>query len=57
MKSQVTKFYLTDDEHTLLIHGLNTFRNKLINAGRHTDFIDEVLLKVVTAKTKKVKIT
>ena len=32
------------------------FRNRLISEGRYTDAVDEVLIKVANAKTKKFKI-
>lgn len=35
------------------MEGLNWFRNKLIAAGRYTDAVDEVLLKVAKAKPQK----
>ena len=52
------KYYveLNRQEWRLIIEGLNRFRNKLIAAGRYTDAVDEVLIKVANAKTKKFKI-
>jgi len=50
------KIYLTRDEWRLVIASLNEYRNKLIAEGRHTDFVDDVLLKVIDAPMKKVKI-
>lgn len=50
------KIYLTHKEWRLVIVSLNAYRNKLIAEGRHTDFADSVLLKVMAAPTKKVKI-
>ena len=47
---------LNRQEWRLIIEGLNRFRNKLIAAGRYTDAVDEVLIKVANAKTKKFKI-
>ena len=44
---------MTRQEWRLAMEGLNWFRNKLIAAGRHTDAVDEVLLKVVKAKPQK----
>ena len=40
-------------EWRLAMEGLNWFRNKLIAAGRYTDAVDEVLLKVAKAKPQK----
>lgn len=52
------KYYveLNRQEWRLIIEGLNRFRNKLIAAGRYTEAVDEVLIKVANAKTKKFKI-
>ena len=53
------KYYLalTTEEWRLMIDALNNLRNRLISAGRYTDAVDEVLVKVANAKTKKFKIT
>lgn len=49
------KFYveLNRQEWRLIIEGLNRFRNKLIAAGRYTDAVDEILIKVAKAKPQK----
>ena len=53
------KYYLalSIEEWRLMLVALNTFRNRLISEGRYTDAVDEVLIKVANAKTKKFKIT
>lgn len=45
------KYYveLNRQEWRLIIEGLNRFRNKLIAAGRYTDAVDEMLVKVAKA--------
>ena len=48
---------LTTEERQLMIESLNNLRNRLISEGRYTDAVDEVLVKVANAKTKKFKIT
>ena len=42
------KYYveLNRQEWRLIIEGLNRFRNKLIAAGRYTEAVDEILIKV-----------
>ena len=52
------KFYLalTTEEWRLMIEVLNKLRNRLISEGKYTDAVDEVLIKVTNAKTKKFKI-
>jgi len=47
---------LNRQEWRLVIEGLNRFRNKLIAAGRYTDAVDEVLIKVAKAKPRKYRL-
>ena len=47
---------LTTEEWRLMIEPLNNLRNRLVQEGRYTDAVDEVLIKVANAKTKKFKI-
>lgn len=42
-------------EHGVVINALNEMRNDLLEEERPTDFVDEVLLKVIDAPTKKEK--
>ena len=51
------KYYLalTTEEWRLMIESLNNLRNRLISEGRYTDAVNEVLIKVTNAKTKKFK--
>jgi len=53
------KYYLalTAEEWRLIIESLNNLRNRLISEGKYTDAVDEVLIKVANAKTKRFKIT
>lgn len=44
---------LNRQEWRLALDGVNRFRNKLIAAGRYTDAVDELMLKVVNARPKK----
>ena len=48
------KYYLVlnDQEHRLMIESLNQLRNELIADGKYTDAVDEVLLKIISAKQK-----
>ena len=56
MKETKYHIYLNSEERRLLIGSLNDLRNKLIAEGRYTDLVDEVLIKVVNAKIKKIKV-
>ena len=53
------KYYLalTTVEWRLMVETLNNLRNRLILENRYTDAVDEVLIKVENAKTKRFKIT
>ena len=53
------KYYLalSIEEWRLMIEALSNLRNRLISDGKYTDAVDEVLVKVANAKTKKFKIT
>ena len=51
------KYYLalTAEEWRLMIESLTNLRNRLISEGRYTDAVNEVIIKVTNAKTKKFK--
>lgn len=42
-------------EHGVVINALNEMRNDLLEEERPTNIVDEVLLKVIDAPTKKEK--
>lgn len=46
---------IDDFEHRLLVNGLINFRNDIIRNEKPTEDIDELLLKVIHAPTKKEK--
>lgn len=46
MKAPKRVLTLTTAEHRLMIRGLIQFRNKLIDQGRYTDAVDELIVKV-----------
>ena len=46
MKAPKRVLTLTTAEHRLMIRGLLQFRNKLIDQGRYTDAVDELLIKL-----------
>jgi hypothetical protein len=47
---------LNEAEWRLILHAMNELRNSLIAEGRYTDVVDEVILKIVNAPVKKVRI-
>lgn len=42
-----------DYQHGLIINFLNDKRNELVEQGRDTEFVDETLIEVMDAPTKK----
>ena len=56
MREKKYHLYLTADEQSKVIQSLIDLRNNLIAQGRYTDAVDDVLLKVLSAKKKKLKI-
>lgn len=56
MRENKYHIYLTDDEQSRVIQSLINLKNSLIAQGRYTDAVDDVLLKVLSAKKKKLKI-
>ena len=54
-----TTFYLAlnDGERSMIIYSLNRLRNSLLEQGKYTDAVDDILVKVISAKKKKFKIT
>ena len=48
--------YLTYEERRMLLNNLNDFRNQLIADGKYTDLLDEVIIKIVNAKLKRIKV-
>jgi hypothetical protein len=47
---------LNEAEWRLLLYALNNLRSGLIAEGRYTDVVDGVMLKIIHAPTRKVKI-
>ena len=52
------KYYIAIDdfERRVVVNCLNEMRNNLIANGKYTDAVDEDILKVINAKTKKFKV-
>lgn len=56
MREKKYHLYLTADEQSKVIQSLIDLKNNLIAQGRYTDAVDDVLIKVLSAKKKKLKI-
>ena len=55
MRENFNHLYLDSHERILLIHSLVELKNQLIQQGRYTDCIDELIFKVINAPSKRMK--
>ena len=56
MKEKKSYIASDDFERRVVANCMNEMRNKLIADGKYTDALDEVLLKVIHSKQKKLKV-
>ena len=56
MKAKRKYFYLDDFEHRLLVGCLMTTRNKYLQEGKSTEDVNSLILKIIDAPTKKVRV-
>ena len=56
MKEKKYYIALDDFECRVVVNCLNEMRNKLIAEGKYTDALDEVILKVIHSKQKRLKV-
>lgn len=56
MRKEKYHIYLNADEKILMLHSLVEFKNDLMKQGRYTDCIDDIILKIVSAPIKRVKV-
>lgn len=56
MRDKNYHIYLDSPERKLLIHSFVELKNQLIQQGRYTDCVDELVFKVINAPTKRMKI-
>lgn len=52
MKKLNYHLYLTDDEYSQVIHSLIELKNNLIQAGKYTDVVDDLLVRLISAKKR-----
>ena len=55
MRDKTYHIYLDSHERKLLIHSLVELKNQLIQQGRYTDCVDELVFKVINAPTKRIE--
>ena len=56
MREKKTHLYLDSQERSLLLHSLVELKNQLIQQGRYADCVDELIIKVMSAPLKKLKV-
>ena len=56
MKEKKYYIALDDFERRIVVNCMNEMRNKLIADGKYTDALDEVLLKIINSKQKKLNV-
>lgn len=56
MRKQNHYLYLSSEETSVVLQSLVRLKNRLIQEGRYTDCVDELILKVTSAPVKRVKI-
>ena len=44
---------LDDYEYRIVISALNDLRNSLIQQGRYTDAVDDIMIKIIDTKPKR----
>ena len=54
MKEAKYHLYLNDSEYSRVIHSLVCLKNSLMEQGRYTDAVDEVLIKFTKARKKRI---
>lgn len=56
MREKINHLYVDSGERTLLLKSLVELKNQLIQQGRYTDCVDELIFKVINAPVKKLKV-
>ena len=56
MREKLNHLYVDSKEKTILLLSLVELKNQLIQQGRYTDCVDELIFKVINAPTKRMKI-
>ena len=56
MRDKTYHAYLDSRERQIVLHSLVELKNQLIQQGRYTDCVDELIFKVINAPVKKLKV-
>ncbi|MCI8792723.1 MAG: hypothetical protein HFG38_07950 [Eubacterium sp.] len=56
MREKKKHLYMDSQERSILLHSLVELKNQLIQRGKYTDCVDELIFKVANAPIKRMKI-
>lgn len=56
MREPKYRLYMDSDERRVLLESLVELKNQLIRQGRYTDCVDEIIIRLVDAPIKKIKV-
>ena len=56
MKTPKYHIYLTNEERSEVLKSLLDLKNALIEQGKYTDVIDEIIIKLSCARKKNIKV-
>ena len=57
MRSSKYHLYLPVSKYNSIVNALINLKNVIISQGKYTDGVDDVLIKFVSAKKKRFKVT
>ncbi len=57
MRGHKYHLYLSESERRFLVQYLIWFQNKLRQEGRYTDALNDLIVKILKAKPKKIMVT
>ncbi len=56
MKDPKYHIYLTNEERSEVLKSLIDFKNEMIVQGKHTDVLDEIIVKLYKSRKKNIKV-
>ena len=56
MKDPKYHIYLTNEERSEVLKSLIDLKNELIVQGKHTDVLDEIIVKLYKSRKKNIKV-
>ena len=56
MKDPKYHIYLTNEERSEVLKSLIDLKNKMIVQGKHTDVLDEIIVKLYKSRKKNIKV-